>query len=317
MASDNQNPMTSPQQQPTRGPGPALRAKREAGGYSLDEVSKDTRITRTKLAALEAEEYAKAGSDTFVMGYIRQYAKWLGMDGDELVRDYERAVGRKRNEVPEPLTETGPTYTSTHKGFPLVWLVVVVVVIWLAATWFLNGRQQPEPPEAPQPTADLQGQAPEVDAEPADGAGDMQEDPFSVDEVPSEESPDVAEEETLAPADTLSGGLGTGEAPGSEPVEAAEDIPSADEAPAPEPAATDELTMTFSGDCWVEVRNAAGEVLFAQLQHAGDNLHLSGQAPFNIMLGNARAATVFVNGRLVNSDPGPNRDTMRLRSVGP
>lgn len=57
----------------------------------------------------------------------------------------------------------------------------------------------------------------------------------------------------------------------------------------------DNLVFSFSDDCWVSVKNARGESLFAQLQRSGDNLQLSGIAPFDIQLGNARVATLRVN----------------------
>lgn len=317
MALDEQHEMTA-SHTPAAGPGPLLRAQREAAGHSLDDVVRDTRISRSKLAALEAEEYAKVGSDTFVMGYIRQYAKWLGTDGDALVREYERYIGRESRESQPVQTAAKTSGTGGQRGLPLVWLVVLVVAGWLLAAWLLNGREQPETPDQPNDVAGTS--VVETMPEPTEAELSPEQDPFAMDVPAAESSPVSPAEEPLDAASTLTDNLATEEPVGSqaaEPASVVEEAGAVAESAPIQAAAEDELTMTFSADCWVEVRDAAGEVLFAQLQQAGDNLHLTGQAPFNVMLGNARAVTMLVNGQLVNTDPGPNRDTMRLRRVGP
>ena len=61
-------------------------------------------------------------------------------------------------------------------------------------------------------------------------------------------------------------------------------------------AAQNDLAFSFNDDCWVSVKDANGESLFAQLQRSGDNLQLSGVAPFDVQLGNARVAILRING---------------------
>src|SRR5690606_31414497 len=55
----------------------------------------------------------------------------------------------------------------------------------------------------------------------------------------------------------------------------------------------DRLQVTFGGDCWVEVRDAAGEQLFQGQQRAGSQLALEGEAPFRVTLGNAAAVSAL------------------------
>lgn len=278
------------------GPGAQLKAKREAAGHALETVAKDTRIPRAKLTALEEDDYARVGASAFVAGYIRAYAKWLGINADPLVSAYEQACrpepGHYQNFVHETV-EREPGRQVPAKRLPLIRLTLVLLVLWVIAALVLNGNKSADNQEAPV-IAPQEPVAPESEPATAAPTADFQE-------GESEGGPEPADEEMPAEAD--------------QPTEPASLENAAADSTA-EAAAPDTLNLDFTGDCWVEIRDANGEVLFAQLQQAGDNLQLSGQAPFSVMLGNARVATLAVNGRAVNTNPGPNRDTLRLR-VGP
>ena len=65
----------------------------------------------------------------------------------------------------------------------------------------------------------------------------------------------------------------------------------------------DTLTIVFLDECWLEVSDSKGDVLATELKEAGSEVILQGRAPFNVMLGNATAATVFINGNKVDSNP--------------
>ena len=73
-----------------------------------------------------------------------------------------------------------------------------------------------------------------------------------------------------------------------------------------------QLTIRFSGECWLEVSDARGDVLAADLKQAGDSVTLSGRPPFNVMLGNARAASVILDGRTIATEPDGANNALRL-----
>ena len=68
--------------------------------------------------------------------------------------------------------------------------------------------------------------------------------------------------------------------------------------PAPEPIAegTVRLTVTFSGDCWTEITDAAGERLFFALGTAGRTVTVEGAEPLSALFGSAESVTLSVNG---------------------
>ena len=74
----------------------------------------------------------------------------------------------------------------------------------------------------------------------------------------------------------------------------------------------DLLSLSFSGDCWVEVRDSEGTVIFANMRHAGDKLELAGKAPFKVLLGYAPVVSMNYNGESVNINRNTRTNSARL-----
>lgn len=68
--------------------GQMLREAREQRGLGLEEVEASTRIRKSYLAALEQEDYAKLPHPTYVKGFIKTYASFLGLETRELLDLY-------------------------------------------------------------------------------------------------------------------------------------------------------------------------------------------------------------------------------------
>src|SRR5262245_49204132 len=90
---------------PTKGVGTAmgvfgdrLRREREMRGITLDEITESTKISRRHLEALESEHFDQLPGGVFNKGFVRAYARFLGIDEDRAVADYSTAS----NEQPEP-----------------------------------------------------------------------------------------------------------------------------------------------------------------------------------------------------------------------
>lgn len=71
-----------------------LRQTREAKGVALEEVAQRTYIKLPYLLALEEGDIEKLPAPVYIHGYIRQYAKLLGLNGSELVLQYQQDAGR-------------------------------------------------------------------------------------------------------------------------------------------------------------------------------------------------------------------------------
>ena len=93
----------------------------------------------------------------------------------------------------------------------------------------------------------------------------------------------------------------------SDTVDEADDVTTNEPvvSPEPEPAvaaivATDDsamrLSITYLGDCWTEITDAGGRRLFFDLGKEGRTVNLSGEAPFNVLFGDAANVSIEVNG---------------------
>lgn len=80
--------------------GERFRAAREARGLSLSEVSETIRIRSVYLAAIEEERWTAIGPPVYVRGFLRTYARYLALDPEEVVSDFNAAT------EPPPSTES-------------------------------------------------------------------------------------------------------------------------------------------------------------------------------------------------------------------
>lgn len=76
--------------------GERLCEERVKRGYSLEEVSKATKIRHSFLLALEKGEYKKLPSGTYVYGFVRSYARFLGLPEHEILALFKRGYAEER-----------------------------------------------------------------------------------------------------------------------------------------------------------------------------------------------------------------------------
>jgi cytoskeletal protein RodZ len=126
--------------------GEKLRNARELKKLSIKDIAKETNISPRYLEAIEDEEFEKIPGETYVLGFLRTYAEFLKLDGDEIVQGYK---GYKIGESATPLEEltkpTGPFVLSSfqnlfnqyRKAFYIGGGVLgVVIIIWLLSSIF-------------------------------------------------------------------------------------------------------------------------------------------------------------------------------------
>jgi transcriptional regulator with XRE-family HTH domain len=79
--------------------GERLRQARERAGLSVDDVSARTKIQGSLLAAIERDDFDRVPGGLFVRGFLRAYAREVGLDPEALVNDY---LDQIEPELPEP-----------------------------------------------------------------------------------------------------------------------------------------------------------------------------------------------------------------------
>jgi len=121
--------------------GETLRAAREAKGLSLDRVSDETNIAKRYLAALESEDFSAFPGDPYAIGFLRNYADYLGLASDDLVATFRNM---RIQEQPVPIQELIPKRGPSKGLIAGVAVGAVAVIAILVAVIVGNGRGQDE-----------------------------------------------------------------------------------------------------------------------------------------------------------------------------
>jgi cytoskeleton protein RodZ len=114
--------------------GERFRAAREARGMSLPEVAEQIRIRSLYLAAIEDENWNTIGAPVYVRGFLRTYARFLGLDPEEAVAAFNRTQPLPQPSAarePEPL-RGAPSWA----GAALLWGAGTVAVLLIAFVVF-------------------------------------------------------------------------------------------------------------------------------------------------------------------------------------
>lgn len=119
--------------------GEVFQKRRKELNLSLKEVENATSIRMTYLQAIEEGEQEKMISPIYAQGFLRQYANFLGIDGDAIVRENPNVFGRKENQeftYGIGTLEMRGNPGSSVKWFPnAVWFLAFGVLFFIA--WYL------------------------------------------------------------------------------------------------------------------------------------------------------------------------------------
>jgi cytoskeleton protein RodZ len=139
--------------------GEELRREREIRGISLKEIADATKISKRFLDAIERNDHKTLPAPVFTRGFVREYARYLGLNSDEMVNRYNfAAVGDDRIEqsahlerLTTPQAPEPPRKKAPPKGIPPAYArvdrnvyILLIVVIALAGVsyWALKHRRE-------------------------------------------------------------------------------------------------------------------------------------------------------------------------------
>jgi cytoskeleton protein RodZ len=290
--------------------GERLAQTRRGRGISVFEIAKELHIDEPKVRALEENRFDELGAPVFAKGHMRKYAELVGVPVDEILADYShlnRSAG-----VPPVVRPPRKESREVSIG-PWVSGIVVILVGALAAWWWFDMEQTVERVIVqPATLAPFEADREIGPSERENGPSQPQEDvsPDVDDSAPPPDDDATADlaEEPLAVA---------GEA-APEPqfgLVVAEQIPSDGNVAV---GSSVELVLSFTGDCWTEVTDATGRLLYYDLGMEGRSVTLNGAEPLGVLLGNTSNVSVRVNG-FDYSIPAANRrgnNTARLTIYG-
>lgn len=277
--------MRSEQSPPMPAFGENLRREREMRGVSLEEIASATKISLRFLHAIEGEEFSKLPGGIFGRSFIRTYARYLGLDEERVMAEFQLAAQPKAEVDIHRMTANNSTQPRPEARTPLV--ATLVAVILLAAGYALFRYSQREA-EVPLPPPPPQAVTPTTPAPPAQPAA-----------APNPTSPTAGANPTVenatpgpapgaapnAPAQPATGGLATSSNPQPE-------------AP-PGTKYTQEaglvLQVAATERAWVAVE-ADGKMVFQRSLNPNEVETVKARESFNVTTGNAQGIILTLNG---------------------
>lgn len=147
--------------------GEMLRSTRQEKGISLREAEEATKIRRKYLEALENGTYNEIPGRVYALGFVRNYARYLGLDPAEVTARFKEEYPAK--EDPYPVEESSITAPQLTAGKWGRWLLVLGVILLLWGVNRLYGYYRPtpvQPPVPPSVTEPAPGTPPPVTSQP-------------------------------------------------------------------------------------------------------------------------------------------------------
>ncbi len=106
------------------GLGEELKNARREKQLSLKEVEEATKIRKKYLKAIEEEKFEEIYGDIYVKGFIKNYGEYLNLDGNKLVREYEKMLQDQ-----EKLLEEIENKNKKIKKFSFSIEIILIIIL--------------------------------------------------------------------------------------------------------------------------------------------------------------------------------------------
>lgn len=128
--------------------GEKLRQARDERGISIAEVAEQTRISPHYLELIEQDDYRTLPGGIFNKGFVKSYAKYVGVDEAEALQDYARLISSQTNEGEDELKTYRPevlTDDNSSSNFSTIIFAVIILGLMSAGIYYLVNYIQNNP----------------------------------------------------------------------------------------------------------------------------------------------------------------------------
>lgn len=291
------------------GPGQLLRNAREQLGWTREQVASRIHLRLTLIAAIESDTYDKHTSHTFIRGYLRTYAKLVGIPDETILAAYDKlGLTPPDNIDMQSFSRRSRQQANDSRLKVVTWLVILVLIALSVAWWWQSTARRSAGDEAlaateMSATANPQGAT-------LSSAADVVDPvlmPVASDAMATTAEPTVSGAAATAPqVEASSAAVATVTSASVATLPVADDDATVDPAKAPQ------LKMSFTADCWLDVKDAKGKTLFSGLKKANDQLVLEGPEPLKFIIGAPMAVNIEYQGKSIDMSRYNNGRTARL-----
>ncbi|MCG3725064.1 DUF4115 domain-containing protein [Vibrio cincinnatiensis] len=262
---------------PIEQPGTLLKKQREALGLSQKQVADRLRLRMAIIRNIEDNQFDSDLVATFIRGYLRSYAKAVGLSEHDIMEAYEaNCVSEPQEQKMQSFSRKTKREKHDNRIMTITW-IIVLVIIGMSSLWWWQHNQQDSllpsnhPPAvvSEEPIAPVVSNATDFVTVTELTQAQSQDDALTESDETSVSSSIVDEESTTVPHVV------------DETPVIAEDL-----------SLNHQLTMTFSADCWIQVKDATGKTLSTGIKKAGQTVNLQGETPLQVILGAPEGVSV-------------------------
>lgn len=284
------------------GPGQRLRRIRQSKNLELSKVATELHLRVPVLQSLESDAFDRLPEPVFVRGYLRSYARYLGVDERPILECYQERLPPDGGLPAIGTVTMRESIGSSHTAVRLITLLVVLGLITLVALWARSKSPFTLTEMASFATNNFSGQ------------GESTTTGKSSETVSPSQSPAISSSNQGVAAEHAGSSVQTNTAiaptsgstasPGGEGLTTpaagttADSVPSAEPQPLVAAAETaPAVWLEFVSSSWLEIKDADGKKVVSGQKSKGERIQLEGKAPYWIVLGNSRAVQLTVNGK--------------------
>ncbi len=271
--------------------GKKLRNGREAKGMTLGDVAERLKLSPRQVEALENDDWSRLQCNTITRGFVRNYARLVGLDAADLMLALDQIAKPQQKELNVPVSinvKVPSEHGVARRDYFRVVGGLLILMIAVLVYFFL-------PPDLVQSTYAAIKER--LTSKPSTSVLNV----AGAEVVPAVTQP-VA---TLVAAAEAT--------PSAQTLPAASQSGGLVEAPAVQANKSENvLKFSFSKPSWVEVKDKSGQIVFSQLSPAGSLREVSGQPPFSVVVGNAGNVTLQYKGKDVDLTKRSKDDVARL-----
>lgn len=270
------------------GPGQLLRNAREQLGWTREQVASRIHLRLTLIAAIEADTYDKHTSHTFIRGYLRAYAKLVGIPEETILTAYEKlGLTPPDNIDMQSFSRRSRQQANDSRLKVVTWLVILVLIGLSVAWWWQSTARRSAGDDALAATEmSATVNTPEANVAPA----------VEVTEPVLPAASDAVSTQVVVSGATATLPVVATDASAAVPTDVSGAVSTA-ESTTTEPAKAPQLKMSFTADCWLDVKDANGKTLFSGLKKANDELVLEGPEPLRFIIGAPMAVNLEYQGK--------------------
>ena len=258
--------------------GAMLRRARESRNLSIEDLARSLRLDARIIRHLEGNRFDQLPAAAFTRGYLRSIAKKLDIAGEPLIATFDEDHANDAPMLTDFESRAPLQITSDSRIIRYTTLALVAVMVVLVALWWRSHRDTFSMLQYLTDTVDTS-----VPVVPATDPLPYTWEIITHPDAPTYRAPDppasAAEEETSPPAAAIAA----------------------------------DIVISVSADAWIQITDVKGQRLYYDVVTPGNEIRVTGQRPYSLVIGNAPAVTLSFEGKPVNLIASASEGVARLQ----